>query len=77
METSMDCWEFMKCGREKGGAQAATLGVCPAWPDGGTKCAMIAGTLCNGEITGSFAKKIGICMDCKFFNSSNYNHSSE
>ena len=40
----MNCWEYMKCGREKGGEKADELGVCPAYPDHGQHCACIAGT---------------------------------
>jgi hypothetical protein len=31
----VNCWEFKKCGMEKGGAKATELGVCPAYPDHG------------------------------------------
>jgi len=27
----MNCWEFKKCGREKGGAKAKELGLWPAY----------------------------------------------
>jgi len=30
MEASVNCWEFKKCGRERDGAKAGELGVCPA-----------------------------------------------
>ncbi len=51
----MNCWEFKKCGREKGGAKTAELGVCPAYPAHGTHCDHIAGTLCGGKVQGTFA----------------------
>lgn len=41
----MNCWEYNKCGREKGGAKAQSLGVCSAWPDNGQNCALVAGTM--------------------------------
>ena len=67
----------MKCGREPGGAKVADLGVCPAATDerldgvhGGTNagraCWVVAGTMCDGEVSGTFAKKIGDCMRCEF-----------
>ncbi len=62
----MNCWEFMKCGREAGGANAERLGVCPAYPDHGTHCAVIAGTLCGGVVQGTFAAKISSCLKCDF-----------
>lgn len=68
----MNCWEFKKCGREKGGAKASELGVCPAYPDHGQTCARIAGTFCGGEVQGSFATKLHNCMKCDFYNSEHY-----
>lgn len=67
----MNCWEFMKCGREKGGAKAKELGVCPAYPDHGSHCALVVGTLCGGKVKGSFAKAAN-CMECDFFTSDYY-----
>jgi hypothetical protein len=63
----MNCWEFMKCGREKGGAKAHLLGVCPAYPDHGTHCARVAGTLCGGEVQGTFARKLKDCCQCPYY----------
>jgi hypothetical protein len=68
----MNCWEFKKCGREKGGAKAAELGVCPAWPDHGRHCAWIAGTLCGGKVQGTLAMKVASCMQCEFFKSQHF-----
>jgi hypothetical protein len=68
----MNCWEYKKCGREQGGAKAKELGVCPAWPAGGHQCARVGGTLCGGQVQGSFASKLGNCMKCDFYNSPNY-----
>lgn len=70
----MNCWEFKKCGREQGGAKAAELGVCNAWPKYGTCCAKVAGTLCGGKVQGIFAAKLSTCMKCEFFLSGNYDH---
>jgi len=74
----MNCWEFKKCGREAGGENTGELGVCPASLDessdgvNGGKCAgricwAIAGTLCDGELQGSFASKLPSCLSCDFF----------
>jgi HD-GYP domain-containing protein (c-di-GMP phosphodiesterase class II) len=68
----MNCWEFMKCGREVGGERAEELGVCPAYPDHGRHCARVAGTFCGGEIQGSFARKFGNCRKCSFYRSQHY-----
>jgi len=73
-----NCWEYMKCGREAGGARAAELGVCPAAVDkeyhgfnrgvnAGRICWAIAGTLCDGKAAGRFATKIRTCMNCEFY----------
>jgi hypothetical protein len=68
----MKCWEFKKCGREAGGAKVKELGVCPAYPNDGSRCAHIAGTLCGGKVQGSFAMKVANCMKCDFYLSENY-----
>ena len=62
----------MKCGREIGGAKVQELGVCPAHPDHGKHCARIVGTLCNGEVQGSLARKFGTCWKCPFYRSRHY-----
>jgi len=67
-----NCWEFKKCGREAGGAKAAQLGICPAYPDHGHDCAYVTGTLCGGEVQGSFAAKQANCLKCDFFKSDSF-----
>jgi len=73
----MNCWEFFDCGREPNGNKARELGVCPAAThaeldgvndgiNGGRSCWAIAGTLCDGEVQGSYAQKIGNCLKCDF-----------
>lgn len=72
-----NCWEFKKCGREPGGLKAVELGVCPSaitskydgvhgGKNAGRICWVVAGTLCKGEVQGSFAQKIGNCQKCDF-----------
>jgi hypothetical protein len=68
----MKCWEFKKCGREKGGAKVKELGVCPAYPDKGNRCARVVGTFCHGKVQGSFAAKLADCMKCDFYKSKHY-----
>jgi hypothetical protein len=68
----MNCWEYKKCGREKGGENADELGICPAYPNHGKHCARVAGTLCDGEVQGIFARKLGDCMKCDFYKSEYY-----
>lgn len=74
----INCWEYMKCGREPGGKNADEFGVCPAAVDlsydginsgkcGGRFCWGVAGTLCGGGVQGSFAEKRKSCLDCRFY----------
>ena len=74
----LNCWEFKKCGREPGGAKVDELGVCPATTEqradgihsgknGGRACWAIAGTLCKGEVQGTYALKMLNCLKCDFY----------
>ena len=74
-----NCWEVMKCGRQPEGENIKSLGVCKAalsneydgtnkGKHGGRFCWAIAGTLCEGEPDGVFAKKITSCVtQCGFY----------
>ena len=73
-----NCWEMKMCGRQPGGGNAEQLGVCPAATEtsvhgmnsgfnGGRVCWAVTGTLCGGEVQGTFAKKIGNCLKCEFY----------
>ena len=73
-----NCWEFKKCGREPGGDKAHELGVCPAslssmldgvhhGKNAGRTCWVVAGTMCSGEVKGSFAQKYKDCALCDFY----------
>jgi len=75
-----NCWDVKVCGRTSGGAKAAELGVCPAAIDtsadglnremnGGRICWAVTGTLCGGEVQGSFAQKQVSCTICEFYKS--------
>ena len=68
----MNCWEFKKCGRESGGVKVKELGICPAYPYNGARCAHVAGTLCGGKVQGTFAEKLSNCMQCEFYRSEHY-----
>jgi hypothetical protein len=74
----LNCWEYKKCGREPGGLKEKELGVCPATTDirldgvhsgknSGRTCWVVAGTLCEGKVQGSFAKKETACTLCDFY----------
>lgn len=74
-----NCWEFKVCGREAGGKYEKSMGTCPAaledrlegvheGTNAGRACWVIAGTLCEGEVQGTFAKKYENCTKCDFYN---------
>ena len=74
----LNCWEFKKCDRQEGGPKAASEGVCPAASEArldgvhdgsnaGRACWVVAGTLCGGQVQGSFASKYANCEQCDFF----------
>ena len=76
--TRMNCWEFQDCGRELGGKKTNELGACPASEESklngindgknaGRACWALAGTHCSGEIQGTYAQKLGTCLNCDFF----------
>lgn len=76
--SKQNCWEAKKCGREPGGSKAAELGVCPAATEktldginsgknAGRACWVLAGTLCGGQVQGTFAAKLSNCMKCEFY----------
>jgi len=73
-----NCWEILQCGREEGGKNVEELGRCRAAGDGlgnginggkhsGRICWAVAGTLCLGEIQGTFAKKRETCQMCPVY----------
>lgn len=74
----LNCWEFKNCGRELGGKKSLELGVCPATREtrlhgvhqgknAGRSCWVVAGTLCSGEVQGTFGKKFKSCEQCDFY----------
>lgn len=74
----MNCWESLKCGREKGGKKVEELGVCPAYTlNAGQACWLVAGTFCQGQVQGTTAQKSSSCMSCKFYQSFGLQHRSE
>jgi hypothetical protein len=73
-----NCWEYKKCGREPGGDKVNELGVCMAAAEtkmngihsgknGGRACWVLSGTLCGGDVQGTFAAKMSNCLRCEFF----------
>ena len=74
----MNCWEFMKCGRQLGGGKDAELGICPVSIDssqdginGGKNAGRICWTVYRtpcAEAAGMF--KMLDCVNCDFFKKS-------
>lgn len=56
----MNCWEFKKCSYKI---------ACPAFPSNGRKCAIVLGTLHNGEKMDSYNEKLQFCLICDYFRS--------
>jgi len=73
----INCWEFKQCGRELGGKNVF-FELCPTATyillDGvhgginaGRACWTVTGTLCEGEVQGTFAEKKKYCGHCDFY----------
>ncbi len=56
------CWEYMKCGRDVDSELK-----CPAYPNFGRVCWVVAGTFCEGKVQGTFAQKYEDCRKCEFY----------
>ena len=74
-----NCWEYKKCGRELQGPNTAELGVCPAYNEkklngvhdgmnAGRSCWVVEGTMCGGNVQGTYALKEKNCLRCDFHN---------
>ena len=74
----LNCWEAKKCGRTKGGEHEKDLGICPVsienrldgvhgGQNAGRACWVVAGTLCGGNVQGTFAAKYDTCDKCEFY----------
>jgi serine/threonine protein phosphatase PrpC len=74
----LNCWEYMKCGRQPGGRNIRKAGICPAaaaaafngfnqGKNAGRICWLVAGTFCGGKPQGTFAEKYTSCRQCKFY----------
>ena len=55
----LNCWEANNCGEKH---------VCPGYPNNGRTCYAVTGTYCQGQVQGSYVKKIEKCREsCSFF----------
>lgn len=73
----LNCWEVKNCGREPGGPNVESLGICPAaiteisggangGLNAGRMCWVVAGTFCEGKVQGTFDSKVLDCTRCEF-----------
>jgi len=67
----INCWEYKKCGREKGGSRARELGVCPASTEtrldginGGTNAGRACWVTSDAWCSGDGIKR---CEQCDFY----------
>lgn len=56
------CWEYMDCKRDVNNEIK-----CKAYPHFGRVCWVVAGTLCQDKIQGTFAQKHQDCQQCNFY----------
>ncbi len=56
----LQCWEFMKCGREKDSSCSAVVKMA------GRRCWQVAGTLSGGKAECAHARKLTSCYECGF-----------
>ncbi len=78
MTKKINCWEYMRCGRELEGEKVSEFGICPAATNkdadgvnggvnGGRMCWAIVGTYSfNRNDKDSFLHRNFFCFDCKF-----------
>lgn len=78
MTLALNCWEYMKCGREPNGVKTGKIGVCPAATDiqrnglnhgkrAGRSCWEVTDTCCVGQTQGLLVKRQISCVDCGFY----------
>ncbi len=61
-QAKISCWRYMKCGREFDSEEK-----CPAYPNYGRICWVVAGSFYEGKIFGTFAQKFEDCRKCDFY----------
>jgi hypothetical protein len=76
-DKKLNCWEFMKCGREGRNGKKVRSDICPVASsasgnglngglNGGRICWMIAGTCCNRNGGCSARNRKSSCVSCEF-----------
>ncbi len=74
LDGPINCWQYLGCGREIGGDGEPCPAILATHLDGmnrghagGRMCWYVAGTLCGGDRTGTFAAKRLSCLTCAFY----------
>lgn len=73
----LNCWEFMKCGKEKGGLRSQGNSACPVAADaaaaglndgsnGGRLCWVVADACCRQSVQCSTSHHESSCYSCPF-----------
>ena len=63
-----NCWDILKCERQKNGKKVNEYGECIASKEElGHSCWAIAGTLCGGMVQGDATEKRQNCIRCEVF----------
>lgn len=76
----LNCWEFKNCGRQPGGHNVSTRGICPASTEkrtngihggknAGRCCWAVLATNCKGAPIAEtlYTEKLKNCMNCDFY----------
>lgn len=58
--SNVTCWEMKNCPQDR-------RGNCPAYPESGSECWMVTGTLCGGEEQGTYQEKMARCRACDVY----------
>ena len=58
----MNCWESKNCPTDRQNG-------CPAYPNRGTECWKVTGTMCGGVEQGDMGSKIAKCRECNYYQS--------
>jgi len=72
-ERGLNCWEYQGCGRgpaNGGTCPTASVDALDGTHEGvgaGRACWVVADTLCEGEPSGSFERKMSMCRKCAFY----------
>ncbi len=59
-QPKVTCWEMKNCPPERRNS-------CPAYPNDGSSCWMVTGTLCGGKEQGSYREKMANCRKCDVY----------